>query len=129
MRLVRLGRIIVSAEALRIRHRARRTSIRIVLFCFAGVLALGALAFGHIALWFWLRESLSRQGVALIFTGADLVVAIILVVVAANYGPGRIERQALAIRERAWEGAAASMAMSAVVMRLVQLLFRSGPRR
>src|SRR4051794_26492911 len=115
----------MTAEALRLRHKARRNATRIVMLCVAGILFLGAILFGHIALWSFLRDHMARQYVALIFTGVDLLIGIVLAVVAMKSEPGKVEREALAIRERAWEDALASMTISALAMQVARLFMTS----
>jgi hypothetical protein len=123
-----LVRIALEAEKLRLSHKARRTVIRIMLACLAMALLLGALMFGHIAAWFWLRETLAGQYVALIFAGFDLVLAVVLVILADRSGPGEVEREALAVRRRALDDAAGSLTISAVLFRLIEDVLRRGRR-
>ena len=122
---LRLLRVALEAEGLRLSHRARRTSVRIVLGCFAVALLLAAVGFAHVAVWNWLRVSLAAQYVAAIFAGIDLVLALILGALAVRSVPGRVELEALAVRRRALEEAAASVTISALVVRLFDQLIRS----
>ena len=115
----------MTAEALRLRYRARRTATRIMLFSLASLLGLGTILFGHIAVWYWLREYMAGQFAALIFMGTDLLLAVILCFIAINSGPGKVEQEALAIRDRAWENAMGSLTVSALAMQLARLLFMS----
>jgi hypothetical protein len=125
----RLAQVALEAEAMRLRQKARRTIVRILLGCVAVMLLLGAMVFGHIAVWYWLRESLTRQYVALIFTGADLLLAVILGLLAARSKPGQVEVEALLVRRRALVDAAESLTISALVLRLVETFVRSRRRR
>ena len=120
----RLVRVALEAEALRLSHKARRMVIRILLACMAMALLLAALAFGHVAAWFWLRERLAGQYVALIFVGFDLLLAVVLIVLADRSTPGGVEAEALAVRRRALDDAAGSLTMSAVLIRLVEQVLR-----
>ncbi len=129
MRPIRLAQVALEAESLRLHHQVRRTAIRAVLAVLAVALLLLAAIFLHIAAWFWLRQMLAPHLVGLIFAGADLIVAIVLGVIAARSGPGRIEREALAVRRRALEDAAVSLSFSALLARLVALFFRSPGKR
>ena len=122
---LRLLRVALEAEGLRLSHRARRTGLRIVLGCFAMALLLAAVGFAHVAVWNWLRQSLAAQYVAAIFAGADLVLALVLGVLAVRSVPGRVELEALAVRRRALEEAAASVTISALIVRLFDQLIRS----
>jgi hypothetical protein len=122
---LRLLRVALEAEGLRLSHRARRTMGRMVMGCFAAALLLAALGFGHVALWNWLREYLAPKYVAAIFAGADLVLALILGLLAARSAPGRVELEALAVRRRALEEAAASVTISALAARFFDQFLRS----
>jgi hypothetical protein len=119
----------LEAEGLRLSHRARRTGVRIVLGCFAGALLLAAVGFAHIAIWNWLREYLAAQYVAAIFAGVDLVLALVLGVLAVRSVPGRVELEALAVRRQALEQVAASVTISALVVRVFDQLIRSRRRQ
>ncbi len=63
------------------------------------------LVFCHIALWYWLRHHFEPPQSALILAGSDLVLAVILALLAARSTPSRVELEALAVRQRAMEGA------------------------
>ena len=128
MRPLRLARIAAEAEALRLRHRARRTATRVALAIIATAFLIGAVAFVHIAAWFWLRHSWDEQYVALTLAGADLVVAALLAVLATRSTPSPIERDALAVRERALEGATAAITWSTLAIQLLRVLSRLVPR-
>ncbi len=108
-------------------YQARRMVIRVLLACMARALLLGALAFGHVAAWCWLRRSLPAEYVALIFAGVDLLLAVVLLVVANRSRPGAVEAEALAVRRRALDDAVGSLTISALLMRLVEQLLM--PRR
>ena len=60
-----------------------------------------ALAFAHLAAWFWLRETLPAHQVALLFAGADLGLAVVVVWLAWRSAPGAAEREAEALRRLA----------------------------
>jgi hypothetical protein len=126
--LLRLARIALAAEELRLRRLIRRAIIRVTLGGVAMMLLLGALVFGHIAAWEWLRRTLPGHEVALIFTGVDLVLGFILVVIAARSSPGTIERDALAVRERALDEAVESMTVTAMLIRLIDTLVPPRPK-
>jgi hypothetical protein len=120
-----LGKVALEAEGLRLRHLAKRLVVRVVLGYFALGMVFGAVTFLHVAGWFWLREYLRPAPVALIFTGIDLLIGLILGLLAVRSSPGRVEREALAIRRRALEDIAASMTVSALVMQLVNRFIRT----
>jgi hypothetical protein len=129
MRALRLARVAAEAEGLRLRERMRRTATRVAF----GVVAMGFLAaavvFGHIAAWFWLRVAWEARHAALIIAGVDLVLAILLGVLAARSSPGRVEQEALAVRRRAIESAASTLAFSALAMQLLRLFTSLVSRR
>ena len=122
MRAFRLARIAMEAERLRLSHHARRTAFRVVLGCFAMALLLLALGFLHVAVWYWLREILPGKHVAAIFVGADVLLALILGLLAIRSAPGRVELEALAVRRRALDDAAASVTVSAFAIRLLEMV-------
>src|ERR1700693_1138423 len=124
MRTLRLARIAAEAEGLRLRYSAQRTVVRAVLGMIALAFLLSALVFGQIAAWYWLRVSWDRPAAALILGGGELVLAAIFGLLAARSSPGRIEREALAVRRRAVEGATSSLAFSALVTQLLPLAVR-----
>jgi hypothetical protein len=124
----RLLRVALEAEGLRLSHRAKRVVSRIVLGCFAMALFLAALAFAHIAAWFWLREFLPAKYVAACFAGADLLIALILVLLAGRSRPGQVEREALVVRRRAMEDVTASVSFSALLIQLVKSFMSSRQR-
>jgi hypothetical protein len=121
MRTFSLARIAAEAEALRLRHSARRAAVRMVLALVALGFLLGAAAFCHIAAWFWLRQHWEQPQSALILAGADLVLAILVALLAARSTPSRIELEALDVRRRALASISGSLAFSALTMQLVRL--------
>jgi amino acid transporter len=120
--LFRLARIALAAEELRLRYLIRRAIARAVLGAIAVILFLGVLIFGHIAAWDWLVRTMQPFQVALIFAGADLILGVILLFLALRSTPGAAERNALAVRERALDEAAESLTITAMVVRLIDLL-------
>jgi Na+/H+ antiporter NhaA len=121
MRPLRLARIAAEAEGLRLRHRAQRTVVRVVLAMIALIFLVGTLSFLHIAAWFWLRQSWEHQYAALILAGADFVLALMLALLAMRSSPDRAELEALAVRQRALEGATASIAWSALAVQVLRV--------
>ncbi len=129
MRALRLARIAAEAEGLRLRYSAQRTVVRAILGLVALAFLFGALVFGQIAAWYWLRMSWDVPVVALILGGAELVLAVMFGLLAARSSPGRIEVEALAVRRRALESATSSLAFSALLTQLVPLAIRLFRRR
>jgi hypothetical protein len=121
MRTLRLARIAAEAEGLRLRHSARRTAVRAAFGVVAIAFVLGMVVFVHIAAWFWLRPTWPGQYVALMLAGADLVMALLLGTLAARSAPDRTELEAIAVRQRALEGASASIAWPALALQLLRM--------
>jgi hypothetical protein len=125
---IRLLRIAIEAEMLRLGLHARRTAGRVVMGSVALALLLGALGFGHVAAWYWLRDHLAAQYVALIFVGVDLVFALLLFFLAFRSAPGLAEVEARAVRRQALESAAETVSIYALVARLAEQVMRSRSR-
>lgn len=129
MRTLRLARIAAEAEGLRLRRQMQRTVVRAAIGL-VGLMFLGwALAFAHVAAWFWLRESVgwNSAGASAAIAGADLVIAAFLVLLMARSTPGRVEMEALQVRQRAVESATSSFALATILaptLRLVINLLR-----
>src|SRR6202051_2360256 len=122
MRTFRLARIAAEAEGLRLRQRAQRTAIRAAFGMIAMSVMLGTVIFIHIAAWYWIRASWERQYAALILAAADFVLAMVLAFVASRSSPGRVELEALAVRQRAVESAAGSIAVSSLMFQGLRVL-------
>jgi hypothetical protein len=114
---------------LRLSQKAKRTVARVVMGCIALALLLGAIGFGHVAAWYWLRGYLVGQYVALIFVGFDLLFALLLGLFALRSAPGMAEVEALAVRRRALEDATETLTISALLIRFFEHLIRSRPRQ
>jgi hypothetical protein len=125
---LRLLRIAIEAERLRLGLHVKRTVSRFALASVAMALLLGALGFGHVAAWYWLRDYMAAKYVALIFAGIDLLFALLLALFASRSSPGLAEAEAMVVRRRALESAAEALTISTVVARQVQQWFRSPPR-
>jgi hypothetical protein len=125
---LRLLRIALEAEQLRIGLHLRRTAIRVVMGSIALTLLLGALGFGHIAAWYWLRTHLLAQYVALIFAGFDLLFALVFFIIAFRSSPGLAEIEATAVRRNALRQAGESVTMTAMLVRVFEVLFRRRSR-
>jgi len=133
MRTLRLARIAAEAEGLRLRRQMQRTVIRAACGMVAMGFLAGAIAFAHVAAWLWLRLYWESLHAALILTGADFVLAVVLALLAARSSPGRVELEALAVRRQAIERAAGTLAFAALARQLLGLLAglvsRRRPRR
>src|SRR5579872_7434272 len=122
MRTFRLARIAAEAEGLRLRQRAQRTAVRVAFGMVAMAFLIGAVIFVHIAAWFWIRASWEHQYAALILAGADFVLAMVLAFLASRSAPGRVELEALAVRQRAVESAVGSIAVSSLMFQGLRLM-------
>jgi uncharacterized membrane protein len=121
LRPLRLARIAAEAEGLRLRYIARRNAIRAVVGLIALVFLLGALAFFHVAFWFWLRRHFESPASSLIVAGGDLLIALLCGLLAARSSPSRLEREALEVRRRALENATSTLAFSTLAAQALRL--------
>ena len=129
MRTLRLARIAAEAEGLRLRTRVQRTAIRAAFGMVAMGFLAGAVVFAHVSAWFWLRLYWESLHTALILTGADLVLATILAVLATRSSPSRVELEALAVRRQAIERATSTLAFSALAGQLLRVIASLVSRR
>jgi hypothetical protein len=124
MRTLRLARIAAEAEGLRLRRQAQRTATRVAIGLIALMFVGWALLFAHVAAWFWLRDSVGwgAPGAAMAVFGTDLVIAAFLILLVARSSPGRVEMEALQVRQRALESATSSLAMTTMLVPTVRLV-------
>jgi hypothetical protein len=124
MRTLRLARIAAEAEGLRLRRQAQRTAVRIAIGLIALMFLAGALVFAHIAVWYWLRvvQGWAQPGTGLALAGGDLVIAAFLALGMARSTPGRVEMEALQVRQRALESASSSFALATVMVPTLRLV-------
>jgi len=69
-----------------------------------------------------------RMILAMIPAG-DIVLAAVLALLAARFSPGRVEAEALVVRQRALESAAGTIPLSAILLELLRLVNRLLSRR
>jgi len=126
VRALRASRIVVDAEALRLRLQARRFAVRVILVAVALVFLACALVLAHVAAWFWLRVDCgwTVQTAATVLTVGDLVVAGVLGVVTLRLGPGPAEIEARLLRRQAWQALVATASWPMVALRVLRLLCR-----
>jgi hypothetical protein len=122
MHPLRLARIAAEAEGLRLRQLARRTAVQAVCGVVAFAFLIGTVAFVHVAAWCWLRLSWEGQYAALILAGADLLMAVLLGLLATRSSPGKVELEALAVRQRALEGATTTLAWSTMALQVLRVV-------
>lgn len=123
MRTLRLARIAAEAEGLRLRRMAQRTAIRLAIGLIALFFLCCAFAIFHVGVWFWLRDAVGweAQTTGLAMAGFDFVIALVLILIVALSSPGRVEREALEVRHRAWENATHSIAFSAAMIPVLRM--------
>lgn len=118
MKTLRLARIAAEAEGLRLRRQASRMAVRLVLAGVAAAFGAAAVALGHVAVWFALRSGAGMVpwAAALVLGGIDLVIALAFLLIAALSGPGRVEIEALQVRQRALQQAAGTLAVGTMLL-------------
>jgi hypothetical protein len=126
VRALRASRIIVDAEALRLRLQTRRLAVRVVVAAVALVFLAFALVLAHVAAWFWLRVSCgwTPQSTAALLAAGDLVVAGVLGVVALRLGPGPAEAEARLLRQQASRALIETVSLPMIVLRVLRLVRR-----
>jgi hypothetical protein len=129
MRPIRLARIAAEAEGVRLRGLASRLAFRLVFLVVGLLFVIGAVVFVHIAAWYWIRldGGLSYYATAGILGGIDLLIAVILIALASRSGPSRVEREALAVRNRALEGVTSVFSVSQLALPALRIV--AGMRR
>jgi hypothetical protein len=124
VRALRASRIVVDAEALRLRLQARRLAVRVVLVAVALGFLVCALVLAHVAAWFWLRVNCGWmvQSTAALLAVGDLVVAGVLAWVALHLGPGPVEIEARLVRQQAWRAVVETASWPMVLVRVLRLV-------
>ena len=123
MRPFRLARIAAEAEGVRLRGMAARIATRAAFGILALVFLAGALVFAHLAAWYELRTALELSYLLAVGSlgGADLLVAIVLLLLASRSTPSRVEIEALEVRRKAIEGISSAMSITALLLPLLRL--------
>jgi len=129
IRSLRLARIAVQAEGLRLRRLARRTAVRVGLVLVAVPFLLACFAFLETALWDWLSGTLRPEFAALITAGINFAVAGVLLLIAALSRDSQVEIEALRVRQRALEDATRQLTIAATVAPFIRLLLDQLRRR
>jgi hypothetical protein len=126
VRAVRATRIAVEAEALRFRLQARRMAIRTLLGVAASTFLLGALVLAHVAVWYWLRDrvALMADATAVWMAAGDLVIVGVFALLALRLGPGRVETEALLVRQQACRVLSGTVVWPMLALRLLRLVRR-----
>lgn len=118
MRVFQLAQVAARAEGVRVRALIRRVLGSAMMGLVALLFLLTAVAFGHLAMWHALREGVGWSNAlsAAVIGGCDLILAVLLGLAAARSTPSRTETEALAVRQRATEGIAASVSLTAALL-------------
>lgn len=126
IRPLRLARIAAEAEGLRLRRMTQRTVVRLALLLVAAFWLFCAVAIFHVGVWFLLRNDLGweSQTAGLAMAGFDLAIAVVLLIIVALSAPGRVEREAREVRNRALENASNSLRVSAALLPALRLVVR-----
>lgn len=129
LRPIRLARIAAEAEGVRLRGMMTRIVTRVIFAVIALFFALGAVAFGHAAAWYEIRVGLDQSYLATagIMGGADLLVAIILLLLASRSSPSRVEIEAREVRRKALEGIGSALSLTQLSLPLLRIV--AGMRR
>jgi hypothetical protein len=101
MRSVRLAQIVAEAELLRLRQMAGRMAVSVALIAVALIFVVAALAMGHVALYLITEPRFGTLNAVLYLLAGDGVIAALLVGAVVLNRPGRVERQALEVRQTA----------------------------
>jgi uncharacterized membrane protein (DUF485 family) len=115
MRPVRLAGIVAEAEFLRLRRMARRMAIDAALVAIAVIFLLAALALGHVALYLTIAPRFGSLMSVVYLLAGDVVLAVVFAGLVVVNGPGRIERQALEVRQTARQQLAESLTTGALI--------------
>ena len=123
MRPYGLVRIAAEAEFVRLRGIGVRTGARVGYAAGALIFAIGAVVFGHLAAWYWIRVSLDEPGwvTALILGAVDLLLAVVAGILASRSRPSRVEQDALQVRRQAIEALRGVFSYTRILLPLLRL--------
>jgi MFS family permease len=118
MRPVRLARIAAEAEGVRLRAMMTRMVTRVIFAVLALFFMIGAVVFGHVAAWYGVRVGLDQSFLVTtgILGGADLLLAIVLLLLASRSSPSRVEVEAREVRRKAIEGIGSALALTQLAL-------------
>lgn len=129
MRAVEFAKVAAAAEALRLKRLARRQAIRAGIGVGAVVFGLAVFVLVHVLAYDGLSLLVRPWLAALILLVIDLVIAGILGSMALSSKPGRIEREALELRQQSLIEAKRAVTVMTVVGELTGLAIGQGTRR
>jgi hypothetical protein len=122
MRTLRLARVAAEAEALLLRRRLRQTVIRAVLGMVAALFLIGAVAMLHVYAWVRLVPDWGPALTALMLSGADAVVAIVVALFAIRTPADPIAISAVAVRDQAMNELRNAFTLGALVKPLTGIV-------
>ncbi len=115
IRVVQLGKVAAQAEKLRLQSLLSRQIHRAIYAAIAAIFALALLAAIHVAVVLALTSVVGALFATLIVAAFDLIVASALGAMALFSKPGRVEREALLVREEARSQLAEAAVMSVLL--------------
>jgi hypothetical protein len=122
VRSIKLLRLALDAELLRLRAMMARQGRRAASAVIALIFALAVLALAEATGWLALRHRFESIPATLILLGVNLVVAAIFGVLAARSSPSATEQGALRVRRQAFDAARGALAFTAAVPAVTRLL-------
>ncbi|HQT75668.1 MAG: hypothetical protein B7Z80_02025 [Rhodospirillales bacterium 20-64-7] len=130
MHPLKLARLALEAEKLRLQGMAGRMVRRLVMAAAALLFVIGTLVFIHIGAWYAIRmlADMSVFATAGILGGADLLIALVLLGLASRSGPSATEREALDLRRRAVQGLNSSFTLMQLALPALRMVQRTRRR-
>ena len=123
MRTLRLARVAAEAEGLLLRRRLRRAAIRAVLGLVALMFVVGVVTMLHVYAWTRLQPVWGPETTALILTGADAAVAIIIALFAVWSPRDGIAESAIMVRDQAVQQMRSAFTVTSMLRPLMGILF------
>ena len=128
MRATNLAKVAAEAEFLRIQHMLKRQGIRVAFGLAAVVFVVAVLVLINVVIWQALCLYMQPLYASLCLLGINLAVALLFAFLAVRSSPSRVEREALALRQRAIQEIPASLTLGALVP-IAGTLLRSGRKK
>lgn len=131
MRSYKLIRVAAEAEFAHLRGIVVRTGTRVGFAAGVMIFAIGAVVFGHLAAWYWMRASLVESSwvIALLLGGVDLLLGVVAGILATRSRPSRIEQDALMVRIKAIEALRGMFSYSRIALPLLRFIPQLSQRR
>ena len=128
MRTVELGKVVVAAEALRLRRIARRQAMRAAFGAGAAVFAIGVLIVLHVLIYVVARFWLAPIWAVLIVLAVDVIVAAILGFLATRNASDAVQLEAEQIKAQAIAEMKRSLTVMSMAAEVGGLVMRSRTR-